>query len=156
MIFKQAGYKFNSKKSLRLTAGIKALLIALCTFTFLSSCAVGGFSEMQTFQGVDHVNIQEPREDILDIVAETGQSMGYNVSALNREIGTISLRTTGSAASRALFAKVTDATLRISKVDNGRRLNIDYMFMGNLGSGGQEAAMEAVDNFKEELLKRLE
>ena len=58
--------------------------------------------------------------------------------------------------STVLIGKMSQATLRISSKDNGKRLDIDVFVTGNFGTGGQEAAMKIIDDFKTKLLERIE
>ena len=58
--------------------------------------------------------------------------------------------------STVLIGKMSQATLRISSKDNGKRLDINVIVTGNCGTGGQEAAMKIIDDFKTKLLERIE
>ena len=134
------------------------LVIGICIVLVLVGCGGVGLlgSKTQRFTGKDSILLQVSRPDILDIVAEVGKSMGYNVSALDREAKTISLSSSSSVFSTVLIGKMSQATLTISSKDNGKRLNIDVFVTGNFGTGGQEAAMKIIDDFKTKLLERIE
>ena len=60
------------------------LVIGICIVLVLVGCGGVGLlgSKAQRFTGKDSILLQVSRPDILDIVAEVGKSMGYNVSAL--------------------------------------------------------------------------
>ena len=132
------------------------LVIGACITLMLVGCAeIGVFSKVQTFRGKDSMLLPVSRPDILDIVAEVGKSMGYSVSALDREANTISLSSSSSMLSTALIGKTSQAILTISSKDNGKRLDINVVVTGNFGTGGQEAAMKIIDDFKTKLLERI-
>jgi|GEM_PF-3004105 len=133
------------------------LVIGACITLMLVGCAeIELFgSKIQTFRGKDSMLLPVSRPDILDIVAEVGKSMGYSVSALDREANTISLSSSSSMLSTALIGKTSQAMLTISSKDNGKRLDINVIVTGNFGTGGQEAAMKIIDDFKTKLLERI-
>jgi len=112
-------------------------------------------SKTQTFNGKDSITLQVPRSDILDVVAEVGKSLGYNVSGLNRETGTISLSSSVSLFTGVMIGKINETTLIISSEKGGKKLGIHVHLMGNFGTGGQEAATRLVEDFRAKLLKKI-
>ena len=137
--------------------GSVSVVIGIYIALMLVGCAEIGFigSKDQSFSGKDSMLLQVSRPDILDIIAEVGKSMGYSVSALDKGANTISLSSGSSVFTMVLIGKMSQATLTISSKNNGKRLDIDVFVMGNFGTGGQEAAMKLVNDFKAKLLERI-
>lgn len=136
---------------------ISNIVIGICISLIFVGCAEIGLmgSKTQTFNGKDSITLQTPRSDILDIVAEVGKSLGYNVSGLDRESGTISLSSSASLFTGVMIGKINRSTLHISSLEGGKKLGILVMLVGNFGTGGQEAATRLVEDFKAELLKKI-
>ena len=132
------------------------IVIGICISLILVGCAgIGIISKMQTFTGRDSITLQAPRPDILDVVAEVGKSLGYDVSGLDREAGTISLSSKSSMFTGVMIGKTNFSTLTISSEEGGKKLGIRVVLGGNFGTGGQEAATRLVEDFKAELLKKI-
>jgi hypothetical protein len=123
----------------------------------LVGCAGIGIvgSKDQRFTGKDSLLLQNPRPDILDVIAEVGKSMGYSVSSLNKEANTISLSSSSSMLTTSLIGKMSQATLLIFLKDRGEKLDIEVFVSGNFGTGGGESAMELINDFKAKLLEKI-
>lgn len=123
----------------------------------LVGCAeIGLFgSRQQSFTGKDSLLLQNPRSDILDVIAEVGKSMGYSVSALDKEANTVSLSSSSSMFTTFLIGKMSRTTFQISSKDRGKKLDIEVFVVGNFGTGGQEAAMKLINDFKAKLLEKI-
>lgn len=123
----------------------------------LVGCAPIGFigSKDQSFTGKDSLLLQNPRPDILDVIAKVGKLMGYSVSALDKKANTISLSSRSSMFTTVLIGKMSRATLQISSKDRGKKLDIEVFVLGNFGTGGQEAAMKLIKDFKAKLLEKI-
>ena len=91
------------------------IVIGICISLILVGCAEIGLigSKTQTFTGRDSITLQALRPDILDVVAEVGKSLGYDVSGLDREAGTISLSSRSSMFTGVMIGKINHSTLRI-------------------------------------------
>lgn len=133
------------------------IVIGICISLILVGCAEIGLmgSKTQNFTGSDSITLQAPRPDILDVVAEVGKSLGYNVSGLDREAGTIYLSSSSSLFTGVMIGKINNSTLYISSLEGGKKLGIRVMLGGNFGTGGQEAATRLVEDFKAGLLKKI-
>lgn len=133
--------------------------IAILTF-FISVAGCAGFGymvggEIQTFQGRDSIILPVPRSDILDIVAEVGKSLGYSISGLDREAGTISLSSSTSPFTQAMIGKTNRSTLSVSLKEGGKKLDIHVSLIGNFGTAGQEEATNLVKDFKVNLSEKV-
>lgn len=120
----------------------------------ISGCAVGHFSETQSFGGTDSFAIVSPRGDILDVIADVGKEMGMSVSSLDKKRGTIGLSAQGSKM-RLLMAAVSSSMLAIEVTDAGKTLQISSTVVGNFGTGSQDASMKLTEEFKNRLAKKL-
>lgn len=144
----------NCKKTL-----FNMFSILIIGFFIKSLIACGGigmtFSDRQEFHGNESMIIENPRYNILDIIADVGKSMGYNISGLNREHGYISLSSSTRMTSMMLIGKMNRADLRIFVAEDGTKLNIQYSVLGNFGAGDYEAATQLVEDFKSEMEKAL-
>ena len=109
----------------------------------------------QSFTGKESILLEDSRADILDIIAEVGKSLGYSVSALDKRANIISLSYSSSRLALHLMGKMSSAKLTISLKNNGKRLDLDVTVFGNFGTGGQEAAMKLVNDFKAKLLENI-
>ncbi|MDE2179459.1 MAG: hypothetical protein KGJ40_01230 [candidate division NC10 bacterium] len=142
---------------LTLSGAIFPVAIGICIALTLAGCGEIGMmaSETQSFHGKDSITLQIPRSDILDVIAEVGKSLGYNVSSLDREAGTISLSSGASLFTGVMIGKINNSTLQISSIEGGKKLGINVSLMGNFGTGDQEAATNLVGDFKAKLLQKI-
>ncbi len=136
---------------------LKKLVLVFVLLSIVTGCAGIGYmsSKEQNFTGKYSMLLQVPRADILNIITEAGKSLGYSVSAIDKEAKTISLSSSGSGFTTFLIGKTSQATLTISSKNNGRRLDIDVFVIGNFGTGGQKAAMKLVKDFEAKLLEKI-
>ncbi len=135
---------------------LRALVTALGIFIALMSFGCGEVGILaggrdQTFSGRETLELKTPRTDILDVVAEVGKSMGYDVSSLDKKANTISLSSGSSLLTTMLIGKVNQATLTVFSKDNGANLDVHIMVMGNFGAGGQAEATKIMDDFRTKL-----
>lgn len=112
-------------------------------------------SKEKSFQGHDSMAIVPPRADILDLVADVGKAMKYDVSGLDRSTGAISLSSGIKTIEFIGIGKATSSQLDISTQEEGKKLDIRLMLIGNFGTGGQEAADKIITTFKSKLNERL-
>lgn len=131
--------------------------IGICISLILVGCGSVGMmaSKAQTFNGRDFITLQDQRSDILDVVAEVGKSLNYEISGLDREAGTISLSSRVSLFTGVMIGKYNETMLTISSEEDGKKLSINIYLQGNFGTGGQEAAMSLLGNFKSKLLEKI-
>ena len=111
-------------------------------------------STTHTFTGKESITLRTPRADILDIVAKVGESLGYDVSGLDKESGTISLSSGSGAFAGTMIGKFNTNILTITVEKGSQKLNIVVVVTGNFGSGGQEAASRLMEDFKTKLLEK--
>ena len=133
-------------------------VLVLIFMVSVAGCAGLGYmvgGDIQTFQGRESIILPVPKSNILDIVAEVGKSLGYSVSGLDREAGTISLSSGTSILTQAMIGKMNQSTLSVSLGEGGKKLDIGVSLMGNFGTGGQEAATNLVGDFKAKLLQKI-
>ncbi len=135
---------------------IQAVLSLILLLT-VSACAEVGFiaSPIQNFSGKDSILLTASRSDILDIAAEVGKSMGFYVSALDRDRNIVSLSSGSSFAIALLIGKTSDAILTINSNDKGKKLDVDIWLMGNFGTGGQDEAEGLLKEFRIRLLQKI-
>jgi hypothetical protein len=133
------------------------IVMGICFSLILVGCGEIGLmaSETQTFTGNDSITLQAPRADILNIAAEVGKSLGYNVSRLDKDRGTISLSYDAGLFIGVMIGKIQNATLTISSENGENKLSVSVFLMGNFGEGGQEAAMGRIEDFKAKLLAKI-
>lgn len=117
---------------------------------------IGGLSHIEDFRSRDVLTLPESRPDLVDIVAETGKSLGLRVSAIDREGGTVMLTASSSVVSEIVICKFNRADYAFQVMEGGRRLEIRITAWGNLGSGGQDEADRMMAEFKVALAKRLD
>jgi len=134
-----------------------ALALAIITSLVLFSCAeIGLFgSKTQTFTTRESLELKPPRPDILDVAAEVGKSMGYDISSSDKRAGTIGLSSSTSFLTEVLIGKINQSDLTIMLGNNGASLDINIMVMGNFGAGGQEAAMTILNDFITRLSQKI-
>lgn len=139
------------------TGAMFPMVIVLFVSLIVVGCGEIGMlvSETQSFTGKDSITLQTSRPDILDVSAEVGKSLGYNVSGLDREDGVLTLASSTSLLTGVLIGQINQSTLTISSQEGGKKLGIGVLVAGNFGTGGQEAAMKLVNDFKTKLLSRI-
>jgi len=138
-------------------SNLRRSVIGLCLSLTLVGCGSIGMmaSKTETFKGKDSITLKAPRPDILNIVAEVGKSLGYSVSGLDREAGTISLSYDAGLFTGVMIGKINKTTLMIRSEKGGNELSILFWLMGNFGSGGQEAADKLIEDFKVKLFEKI-
>lgn len=144
----------NNKGAVRIGLFVTPALFIALIFTGCGSVGMM-ISKTETFRGNDSLVLSTPKPDILDVVARVGKSIGYSVSSLDKEAGTVGLAFKTSLFTGVMIGKITHATLTIISVDNGTKLNIRVMLMGNFGTGGQDAAIQLINDFKAKLLEKI-
>lgn len=134
---------------------MKSFKLCLVFLTVLiSGCAVGHFSETQSFGGTDSFAIVQPRGDILDVIADVGKEMGMSVSSFDKKRGIIGLSGQGSKLG-IFIASGSRSTLTIEVTDAGKTLQIASLVVGNFGTGSQDASTQFTEEFKNRLAKKL-
>jgi len=134
------------------------VIVLLYFSTIFVGCGGVGMlagGRVQTYMGSYSIMLEAPREDILDIVAEVGRTMGYSVSGLDRDQGTISLSSGSSMATTGLLGKSSQATIYVAIVELGKKLDTRISLVGNFGKGTQKAADKLFEDFKTKLLERI-
>lgn len=110
---------------------------------------------MKSFSGSYAIELQEPRVDILDVIAEVGEEMGHSVSSLDRERMTISLSTGSSAVTMGVVGKNNSTMISISVTESGKKLDVVISVVGNFGKGTQKTADNLFNDFREKLLAKI-
>jgi CHAT domain-containing protein/Tfp pilus assembly protein PilF len=129
---------------------------AILVYTVLSPAIdeiAGG--KTQTFSGWESLELKSPVTDILDVTAEVGKTMGYDVSDAGKLENTLDLTSKSSNLTDMLIGKHSWSTLQVSSWEMGRRLEIYVSVRGNFGAGGQEAANRLINEFKTKLSERI-
>ena len=141
-----------------ITSWRNSVSVVIGTYIALTLVGCGSIgmmaSKTETFTGKDSITLKTPRPDILSIVAEVGKSLGYSVSSLDKEAGTISLSYDAGLFTGVMIGKINKITLTIFE-RGGNKLGISVFLMGNFGSGSQEAAGKLVEDFKVKLLEKI-
>jgi len=113
-------------------------------------------SPMESAMISDSVSLENPKPNILDIVADVGKSLGYDVTMrMNAPFPMIGLGTNSSPLAGAIIGKATDIGIQVTVQNSGKTLNIVTTATGNLGTGGEEVATKVTSEFKEKLLEKL-
>jgi hypothetical protein len=94
---------------------LQAIGILAASF-MLAGCAEIGYygSKIQSFSGKDSMILDQPRADILDVIADVGKSMKFDVSALDKNAGRISLSTGTSTGTTMLIGKAQQSSLTVT------------------------------------------
>ena len=135
---------------------LKAIvLVSFCVA--LTGCSSIGLmsSKAQTFTGTYSIDTKNERPDILYIIAEVGKSLRYEVSSINKEMGSISLSRNEGFFSEFMTGEIDTIDLDISSENNGHKLNIVVNLFANFGHANQEIAMKHVEEFKAKLLDKI-
>jgi len=125
---------------------------------FCIGCASVGYvagGSTKTFSGSYTLELQEPRADILDVIAEVGQAMGHSVSGLDRENKFISLSTGSSVLTTGVMGKYSQTTISVTVTESGKKLDVLISVVGNFGKGTQKAADNLFNDFREKLLAKI-
>lgn len=134
----------------------KSVIVAILVIS-LAGCAEVGVLGTKTkyFTGHDSFIMQSPQTNILDVVAAAGKDLGYEVSALDKEHGIISLNSSAGMAAVVMIGKIYSATLNVTVEDGGKKLALSINLSANFNEGGQEAAQKRIDEFKRKLSEEL-
>jgi len=116
----------------------------------LGSMLAGG--NIISFQGTDTLNLPSLT---VDIIEETGKSLGYRVAGMDREKNMIGLNTQGSFAAKVFLGKFNEASITFIKPPQQEKWHVTYFVQGTHGSGTQKQADALWDSFKEELLEKI-
>jgi hypothetical protein len=142
------------------------LLVSLMTFSGCFAAALGyglgavGMARINepTFNGTDSFGLEVVNSDILDIIAETGKSLGYRVSALSRENGSIQLikktSALGQVAAIAGMPSSNTFTLSFQLSESDKTINISFFGKGKKFDN-QEKMQVVLDEFKSKLSEYL-
>lgn len=134
----------------------KFAVVAILAIGLVGCGEIGIFgSKTKSFTGHDSLILTSPRADILDMVASTGKDLGYEVSALDKEHGTISLDSNSGMLAGAMIGKINRTTLSANVEDGGKKLALSISIYANFNEGGQEAAQKRMDEFKKKLSEKL-
>lgn len=112
-------------------------------------------TKYQSFSTTDSMLLDTPRADILDVVADVGKSMEFDVSAIDKNRGSITLSSSAAYAATFLIGKMNNSNLTVTTQDRGKKLDIQVFTTGNFGTGGREASEKLVNDFKSRLRERL-
>ena len=130
--------------------------VLVTVLVLLGGCAeVGLLSKQQTFNGVDSILLDSPREDILDVIAAVGENMKYDVSSLDKDAREITLSSNSSGIELIGIGKESNSQLAISITNEWEKINIRIFVNGNFGTGNQNTANEILNTFKERLSEQL-
>ncbi len=134
----------------------QAIGILALSFMLVGCAEIGIFgSKNQSFSGTDSIVLDQPKVDILDVIADVGKSMKFDVSAIDKNAGQITLSAGASFGTTMLIGKMQQSSLTVTIADGGKKLGITVFVMGNFGTGDQEAADKLVADFKARLAERL-
>lgn len=114
---------------------------------------IGGLSKIETFHTAERVDLPEGTSDPIRILEETGKSLGYRVSGLDRGRSYISLSASSSVLETAVISHVSEAELQFTVTADRRQADVLVVVVGNLGTGNQEKGENLLAQFKEALGK---
>ncbi len=136
---------------------VVSVVIGSCIIVVLVGCMPFGtlISNQEYYGGIDSLLLQVPTPNILDTMAEVGSSLGYKVSGLNRQHGTIHLTSCSPMFTNIMIGKFSSTTLSITVMENGTKLDIRVQTIGNFGTAEQENVMGRVNKFKVKLLEKI-
>lgn len=136
-----------------IVAGVLGIYILIITGCF------GGFgqafSPRSSFSLRDSMLLQNPFPNTLEVIAEVGESLGYRVTALDKEAGSISLLAGSGFFEHAMIGKMNAIIITVHSKEEGKRLEYVVSVSGNFGTGGQEQAMKVINEFKAKLLEKV-
>ena len=138
-------------KSGVIIGGVLATLLLGGCFTI--GQMVGG--PMKDYSETYSIELPAARADILDVVTEVGQSLGYDVKSRNREAGQISLFSSPSFLAYAAVGSLNGSGLDILVIDGGKVLRTTVSLSGNFGAASPEKAQEVLNTFKSKLLEKI-
>lgn len=127
---------------------------ALCGMFFIG-CAVGLLSTTKTFTGHYSIVLKESKDDILDIIANVGKSMEYEVSSIDKQNNSIGLTDQTSRATTALIGKTSRSTINFSIKKNLKIIDTRITLVGNFDYANQENADKIIEEFKIKLYEKL-
>lgn len=123
----------------------------------MSGCAplslIGGLSRTETFRTREDIQLPQGTDDPIRLIEETGKSLGYRVTDLDRGRNYISFEASSSVLEGVLFSHGSEAQLQIAATADGRRADVLLVVVGNLGTGNQEKGEKLLTQFKEALAK---
>lgn len=146
----------KTKSKMKTKIALQAIGLLAVSFMLVGCAEVGMFgSKTQSFRGSDSMVLDQTRADILDVIASVGKAMKFDVSALDKNAGRITLSAGASFGTTMLIGKMQQSSLTVTVADGGKNLAIEVFMMGNFGTGGQEAADKLIADFKAKLAERL-
>ncbi len=134
------------------------LLMMMALWLCCSGCIgrVGQLvSQAESFTGQYTIQLQNPRLDVVKVIAEVGKSLEYQVTGLDAEAKRITLSSGASAFENMAYGLTSDASLTFTAHDAGTRIAVNVVVLGNHGTGDQEEADGLFAEFKTRLLDRL-
>jgi hypothetical protein len=134
-------------------------VMPLVSVLLFSGCAIftlyADFGQLNSYRYKEVLTFQSPRPDILDVVAEVAESLGYRVLVLDIGAGHIEMSKKESFLSAFFTGKGARANLVINSMDEGKKLNISFMVSGKRGAGEREQGIRVLADFKQQLLERI-
>lgn len=132
----------------------KIAFMMLCGI-FFSGCGFGHMvSKTERFSSHESIMLNSDRSDILDIIAEVGESIGYKLSEIdkqNKQVSLISQSSTGNLLiGSAHYNKITFTVKSEDKL-----IDMNILLQGNFSSASKEEADKLYEEFKTKISERL-
>jgi len=130
-------------------------IIVLLPFLALSACAVGLYSNQNSYDTSQTMALRRPATSFVEVASEVGRSLGYKVSGVDPRGQSVRFSANSSMASTLLIGKMKTLNVTAALQPGGREVKLSIMMAGNMGSTSQAKATRILDEFREALEARL-
>src|SRR5438477_13051418 len=123
----------------------------------VTACAPVGtmVSQQEHFSGQNTIVLSGSPPDILEVIAESGKSMGLSITQFSKETGRVGFGRSPNMAVGVLIGKISVVQMEVNVSEGGKHLFVSTTVAGNFGTGSQDAAAQLFNEFKGTLLQRL-
>lgn len=124
---------------------------------FVVACAEVGImaSRDEQFSGQNTIVLSGSRPDIVDVIAESGKSMGLSITQFSKETGTVGFGRNPNMAVAVLIGKISMVQMLVTVSEGGKHIYVNTTVAGNFSTGTQDAAAQLFNEFKTKLLQRI-
>lgn len=129
-----------------------AMAVFLC-----HSCVIIGMETMKNFSISDEIALQTPREDVLQIIEEVGNSLGYRVNARDKieSFSSVTFEKKTPFWVTMIISADRSATLIAMHDGLNNKIRLQMILVGNFGQGTENDARKSLQEFKDKLVERL-